>query len=94
MQLIRTMQGYSALLTNAQERPSQEWLALQATRPRAKGRWFKAYPLNGGAMLVQEGTYTIERDATQADIDQATTRSFNPAANEIKALWQAQGERA
>jgi hypothetical protein len=91
MKLIKNVYGQVALLTNEEVKPAKAWLALQSVRPLPKGKWFRAYPVTGGSMIVQDGAYTVLRDAVQTDIDQACKRFHgkNPAAPYIQAAWNA-----
>ena len=87
LKLIKTSKGVLALLTNMEQFPCDGWLAIQRVKPLKNAKWFRAYPIKGGSMLVQVGRFEVIREATQADIDEACTgHGFNPAANSILQL--------
>lgn len=86
LEIIKDSHNRTCILGRRCEEPSTEWLAMQQRNPGASKVWYSAYPLSGGAVMVQRGAFTFVRDATQADIDEACTRGFNPAANTIKQL--------
>ena len=83
LKIIATESG-PALLGRRALAPSAQWLRQQIVRPVAGMQWFKAYPLSGGAMLIQEHLLSVLRDATEEEVERATRN--NPAADEIRAL--------
>jgi hypothetical protein len=83
VKIINTQTG-PALLAGKARKPSKWWLQQQIITPVPGVQWFRAYPLSGGAILIQEHLIKVERDATEAEIEAAT--ASNPAADAIRAL--------
>jgi hypothetical protein len=86
--IIKTQQDKLAFLSEEKVTPSKQWLSLQKIKPSKSKIWFKAFPLSGGALFVQEGRFEILRDHTASDITAATEGegSFNPARDSILSL--------
>lgn len=87
--IIQTHNGYTAFLGPEAPEPDKAWQRLQEVRPTPGKSWFRAYPLSGGAMLVQEGSFTVLRDATEEDRHAAVGAlgGRNPARHAILALF-------
>jgi hypothetical protein len=77
------------LVTNFEVQPDRDYFLPSALASQAASRWFRAYPLLGGAMLVQEHRIKIVKEqADEDDINEACCgHGFNPAAGAIKELY-------
>jgi hypothetical protein len=66
--LIRDNRGRKGIVLAASKRPARSWLALQTdARVRsARGRWWHAAVLDGGAVLVPEA---LARRIRRANVD-------------------------
>lgn len=84
--LINTEHG-PAFLGEQTEKPCASWLRAQLVQPDHKAAWFKAYPVIGGAILIQAHRIQVVREATKADLRAAQRqRPYNPAAESVAAL--------
>lgn len=97
MKLIRDRHGRLGVLGNRTEEPEQWWKDLQSIPCTDNPNWFSAYPLSGGAVNVQEGTFEVIRDVTDEDIDynfrnclKGGKGNFNPASATVLRLWDAE----
>lgn len=92
MKLIRDRHGRLGVLGNRTEEPEQWWKDLQSIPCTDNPNWFSAYPLSGGAVNVQEGTFEVIRDVTDEDIDCnfRNKGNFNPASATVLRLWDAE----
>lgn len=70
LNLVVDFMGRTSLMnTQPDPTPDAEWLALQKRTPSDSPLWYTAYPLSGGSVLLQAGSFDILREATQADVD-------------------------
>ena len=92
MKLIRDRHGRLGVLGNRTAEPEQWWKDLQSIPCTDNPNWFSAYPLSGGAVNVQEGTFEVIRDVTDEDIDCnfRNKGNFNPASATVLRLWDAE----
>ena len=99
MKLIRDRHGRVCVLGEPTSEPEVWWKALQSIPCTDNPNWFSAYPLDGGAVNVQEGTFKVLRDAKQYDITlhfercmKGGDRPFNPAADTVLRLWNQENQ--
>lgn len=97
MKLIRDRHGRLGILGNRTAEPEQWWKDIQSIPCTSNPNWFSAYPLDGGAVNVQEGTFEVLREATDDEIDhhfrkciKGGSRLFNPASDTVLCLWEAE----
>lgn len=94
MKLIRDRHDRVCVLGERTAEPEAWWKELQSIPCTDNPNWFSAYPITGGAVNVQEGTFKVLRDAKQYDIFmhfercvKGGDRPFNPAADTVLRLW-------
>lgn len=97
MKLIRDRHNRLGVLGERREEPEQWWKDLQTIPCTDNPNWFSAYPLDGGAVNVQEGTFEILREATDEEIDRHFRKCirggsgmFNPASDTVLRLWEVE----
>lgn len=74
-----------------EEKPDKSWLAMQ-NKPFSEDAIFHtAYPLSGGAALVDIKNIEVVREVTMKDISLSAINpnSFNPASETILKLWNS-----
>lgn len=68
--------------------PDAGWKSIQRVRPVEGQPWFRAYPLTGGAISVQQHRIVEVREATQDDIERAKRlMPHNPALSSVQTLF-------
>jgi hypothetical protein len=74
--MIVDVYGFQCILGNETETPCQGFMDVQAVPPLngGAGKWFTAYPLQGGAIMVQEGAFTHRGNAS---VDELLTAMEN-----------------
>lgn len=94
MKLIRDQHGRLSVLGDRTAEPEQWWKDIQTIPCTDNPDWFSSYPLSGGAVNVQAGTFTILRDVHEGEIDRHFRRHskggdhpFNPASFTVLRLW-------
>lgn len=91
MKLIRDRHGREGLLGKKYDTaPDPGWLAQLSKRPTDNPTWYTAYPLTGGSVGVQEGTFEVLREATPEDIAKALTEANFHGKIAIIKLLQGQ----
>ena len=95
MKIIRDHYDRLCVLGKQTEEPPASWKQLQRKPVTDNPTWYSAYPLDGGAICAQEGTFKIVGDVTDHVIDlhfkptiKGGKGSFNPAAETVIALWE------
>lgn len=88
-QIITLLGGMQAILADPIPEPDEKWLRLQVLRPEPGVQWFRAYPITGGSMNVQESRIVHRREATKGDMDAAlrACNGRNPASDAIAKLF-------
>jgi hypothetical protein len=71
--------------------PREDWKRIQRV-PLVEGQpWFNAYPMTGGAVIVQQHRIVEVREATLDDLEKVKLcMPFNPAYQRVLALFQAE----
>ena len=89
-QMIMNVMHGECFLTTEKVVPSKEWLNMQTIKPKKNAVWYRAYPMSGGAVLIDvKNMVHRSRDITEKDIKKAIKISkldFNPALESIKNL--------
>jgi|GEM_PF-3555206 len=66
--VVRDKYGRECVLGAPSEAPDAAWLASQAVPTTAKGKWWTAFPLTGGAVMVKESEVEYLRRATWNEV--------------------------
>ena len=97
MKLIKDRHNRLCVLGDRCDEPTTEWKQAQTIQCTDSAVWFSAYPLTGGAVLVQEDTFTILRDVTEYEVEfyfrqcvPGGKRPCNPAAQTVIDMWEQQ----
>lgn len=95
LQLIAGPYNTTCILGNRTDSPSRAWRDIQEIPPLTDNDvWYRAFPIRGGTMLVQEGTFKVIRPVIEADITEACCgHGFNPASELIRNLWAQHGPK-
>jgi len=77
LKLILDQHGREDILGDLAPKPDLEWLSLQSIPPLdTDGAWYHAYPLSGGAALVQACAFEVLGDVTEDHVDQICHRGY------------------
>ena len=88
MKIIEAKQyTYVAVLGEEIPTPDKAWLDYQFFAPTVNGKWYRAYPLDGGAIIINEHDFDVLREATEEDFNELYDgHDFNPAAEAVREL--------
>ena len=81
--LVKDQHGRFDIVMHKDNKPDSQWLRGQSIKPTVEGQWYTAFPLTGGAVLINENDFSVVRKATVSDIAEAYQNANGFAKDEM-----------